>query len=154
MQKKLAFLFTLMFLAGCASNRTLGPVPIDSKEFKTSIETLNTTYPDLDVYRKNNVFIGYCTPIKQLTKLWGEPDQVKTVWLQIPIVVLPIVFIDGITTGGMIATGIAYGMYPKQPKHYIWRKGRYEIDAYVTTEIGCGYEPRLWHWEWKPIAAS
>ena len=142
-------LFSL--LPGCATYRALGPIPTDLNEFELPIASLESSYPELDVYKLGNLFVGYCTPVNQLTKLWGEPDEKKTVWLQVPILAIPIALVDGVTTGGTIAIGIAYAMFPKQPQHYIWRKGNYEIDAYVSTEIGCGYKPRLWNWKWKQI---
>jgi len=145
-QKILIVIF--VFLSGCATNRNLGPIPTDPAEFKLPIASLKSSYPELETYNRDNVFVGYCTPVNQLKKAWGEPNEIQTVWLQVPIVAVPFAFAG---TGGVIAVGIGYSMYPAQPKHYIWRKGDYEIDAYISTEIGCGYEPRLWNWQWKQV---
>ena len=153
-------IITMVFfslLSGCAVNRALGPIPTDPNEFKLPIGSLKTSYPEIDVYDRDNLIVGYCTPITQLTKLWGEPNEIRTVWFQVPVIVVPIALavtiVDGVATGGIVATGIVYGMYPKQPQHYIWTKGNYEIDTYVSTEIDCAYEPRIWYWQWKQVVS-
>lgn len=146
MRRLMIMTIFFLLLSGCATNRELGSLPTELHDFKLPMPSLKANYPDIEIYNRDNLFLGYCTPIDQLSKLWGEPDEIKAEWLQVPAMVLPFVFAG---TGGVIAVGIGYGMYPAQPQHYVWRKGNYEIDAYIRTEIGCGYEPRLWFWEWK-----
>ncbi len=148
MYRKIITIALISSLYGCATNRALGPVPTEPDEFKLPLASLRSNYHELDVYYLGNLFVGYCTPIEQLKKLWGEPNEVVTEWLQVPVLVVPIALAGG-GAGGAIATGIVYGMYPKQPERYIWRKGNYEIETRVLTEIGCGYEPRIHHWQWN-----
>lgn len=148
MQNRITTVFLLSLLCGCATNRNLGSLPTDPSEFRQPLASLRSHYDELDRYDRGNLFFGYCTPVEQLKRLWGEPDQVVTEWVQMPILMVPMAISAG-GPGGAIGIGIAYGMYPRQPQRYIWRKGNYKIDTRVVTGIDCGYEPRIHFWEWN-----
>lgn len=151
---KLFFLviISLLVFNGCASKRDFSQLPNEDADFKLSVKTLEEKFTEINLYQKGNSKFGWCTSVEQLEEKWGAPDEVNTVWAQIPLLVAPIVFIDGITTGGVIAAGIVYTMTPKQPQHYIWKKGNYSIDAYVVTDIFCDYEKYVMYWDWSEVS--
>lgn len=149
MYREIITVIFFSLLCGCATNRALGPVPTEPSEFKLPLASLKSNYQELDIYYRGNLLVGYCTPVKELKKLWGEPNEVVTEWLQVPILAVPIALAAGGGIGGAIAIGTAYVMYPMQPERHIWRKGNYEIETRVLTEIGCGYEPRIHYWQWS-----
>jgi len=147
----LIILSSLVF-TGCASKRNFAELPKDAADFKLPAKSLEQKYPEINLYKKGSFKLGRCSPVEQLEEKWGKPDEVNTVWMQVPLLVLPIIFIDGVTTGGLIGTAMVYGMAPKQPQHYIWKKGNYSIDAYVGVDIFCDYEKVVRYWDWIEVA--
>ena len=151
---KLLFLVVIssIVFTGCASKRDFAQLPEGAADFKLPVESLEQKFPEINLYKLGKAKIGWCTPVKQLMEKWGEPDEVNTEWMQLPLLVAPIVLADGITTGGLITGGIVVAMIPKQPQHYIWKKGNYSIDAYVGTAIFCDYEKVVRYWDWVEVA--
>jgi len=144
-----SFLFT-----GCAAKRDFGQLPKELSDFELPVKTLEEKYPEINLYKIGKPKIGWCTSVEQLVAQWGAPDEINKVWVQIPALALPIFFLDGVTTGGLIGAGIVYTMTPKQPEHYIWKKGKYSIDAYVTTDVFCDYEAHVMYWDWVEVAKN
>ena len=142
---------SLLIFNGCASKRNFSQLPADDVDFKLPVKVLEEKFPEIKLYKAGEPRFGWCTSVEQLEEKWGAPDEINTVWVQVPLLVAPIVFIDGITTGGVIAAGIVYTITPKQPQHYIWKKGNYSIDAYVVTDILCDYEKYVMYWDWSEV---
>jgi len=142
-----SFLFS-----GCAAKRDFSQLPNGVSDFKLPVKTLEEKYPEINLYKIGKPKIGWCTPVEQLEAQWGAPDEINKVWVQLPAMALPIFFLDGVTTGGLIGAGVVYTMIPKQPEHYIWKKGNYSIDAYVGTAIFCDYEKVVRYWDWAEVA--
>jgi len=110
--RKIITIALISSLYGCATNRALGPVPTEPDEFKLPLASLRSNYHELDVYYLGNLFVGYCTPIEQLKKLWGEPNEVVTEWLQVPVLVVPIALGDDAVFPKMSNGG--FGQVPKR----------------------------------------
>lgn len=142
---------SLLVFNGCAAKRDFAQLPHEDADFKLPVKALEEKFTEINLYKKGNFKFGWCTSVEQLEEKWGTPDEVNTVWVQVPLLVAPIAFIDGITTGGVIVAGVVYTMTPKQPQHYIWKKGNYSIDAYVVTDIFCGYEKHVMYWDWSEV---
>lgn len=147
---KLLFLVILssIVFTGCASKRNFAELPEATEDFRLPARSLEQKYPEINSYKAGNSKFGWCTPVKQLEQKWGVPDEINTVWVQVPALALPIFFLDGITTGGLVGAVMVYTMTPKQPEHYIWKKGNYSIDAFVGVNIFCDYEKHVLYWDW------
>jgi len=141
----------LIISQGCSTKNEFGVLPTAQQDFLLEKETLIKKFPEIRAYEPGFRKIS-CSEVEHLEKIWGKPDEIQTDWVQVPLLIVPIALIDGFTTGGLIATGMVYGMMPKQPRHYIWKKGRYSIDAYVNASVFCDYKNAVGYWDWVEVA--
>lgn len=65
-----------------------------------------------------------------------------------PLVTAPFVFFP---PAGLFVAGVGLAVQPVLPKQYVWRKGDFEIEAYVRTGVFCRYATTLGSWRWRPI---
>jgi hypothetical protein len=153
------FLFSCILIStfGCASSRALGKLPTGPQDFNLSENEIKDKFPEISIYEKGklkNVF-GYCTPIKEVITLWGEPDDKKANWLRYHIPALGAVAVGSIAGGGIVGasvgTVIVLGMSPAPFQIYTWHKGNYVINVNIDTTIFCGYMKRLLYWEWVQV---
>lgn len=145
-------LLAIFLTQGCttrAAKKDFAELPTSSKAFHLSKTELIEKYPEVKNYELGQSKIGWCSEVNQLEEKWGKPDEINTDWMNIPLLIVPIAFIDGVTTGGLIVTGAIYSMGYKQPKHYIWKKGDYSIDAYVTNNQLCNRKDIVQYWDWE-----
>lgn len=145
-----------LLISSCATNLPLGSMPTNENDFLQPYETLKKSYPQIETYKSRSNWMSYCTPISQLTSIWGEPSNIETEWSQVPLITIPIALAagGGVTPGGLIAVGMGYTMSPKQPQHYYWKKGNYIIDVRVTTDFMCSYDSRIQYWSWTEASNS
>lgn len=153
----LLFSCILILTFGCASSRALGKLPTGPQDFNLSENEIKDKFPEISIYEKGklkNVF-GYCTPIKEVITLWGEPDEKRDHWWRFHIPAAGAIAVGSVAGGGIVGalfgTGIVIGMNPVPIRTYIWHKGNYAINADIDSSIFCGYMKRLLYWEWVQV---
>jgi len=140
-------IFCLLALSGCSTIRTIGPLPTKDNEFTQPLDELRIAYPEIKNYEHESSFFGHCTDINDVIAKLGKPNEIQTEWFQVPIIAVPIGLLSG-GPGGVAVVVIGYGMYPKQPKNYVWLRGNYKITARVLVDISCRYNTRIHMMEW------
>lgn len=142
--------FSLLALCGCATTRTMGPLPSHESDFVRPISELKASYPEISIYERGSALFGHCTDIKEVITQLGQPEEIRTEWIQVPLIAVPLGLSSG-GVGGAVGVAIAYGMYPKQPKNYVWSRGDYKITARAVVDVSCGYNTRIHMINWENI---
>jgi hypothetical protein len=139
----------LFALSGCATVQEVGPLPTKDQEFSRPLEELKATYPAIANYERRFPSIGHCADIDDVIAKLGEPNEIQTEWAQVPLLSIPLAVAFGGGAGGAAVIAIAYGIYPKQPKDYVWLRGKYKITARVLTDFSCQYKTRISEMAWQ-----